>query len=145
MRSKGIVLCRVTNEKNYKTIAGNYYNKMAEESILMQYGYNVSENDNLTSEHLHGLDDRVVDTRMPHHVAVGEVQADEIVFLRIERLDQLVLHLVGAHLGLKVVGRHLGRSDQNAVFAGEFLLAAAVEEEGHTIFLNSVTKKPKIL
>ena len=72
---------------------------------------------------------------MPHHVAVGEVQADEIVFLRIERLDQLVLHLVGAHLGLKVVGRHLGRSDQNAVFAGEFLLAAAVEEEGHVRIL----------
>jgi len=55
MRSKGIVLCRVTNEKNYKTIAGNYYNKMAEESILMQYGYNVSENDNLTSEQRHRI------------------------------------------------------------------------------------------
>lgn len=85
---------------------------------------------------LHRFLDRLINSRMPHHIAVGEIQADEIVFLPVECPDQLVGHLVSAHLGLKVVSRHLRRSDQNAVLALELLLAASVQEEGHmSVFL----------
>ena len=48
---------------------------------------------------LHRFLDRLINSRMPHHIAVGEIQADEIVFLPVECPDQLVGHLVSAHLG----------------------------------------------
>ena len=49
LKKKGMILCRVTDEKNY--MKGSYINGMhlAQESILMQYGYNVSQTEGLSS------------------------------------------------------------------------------------------------
>ena len=43
LKRKGIILCRVTDSKTYAK--GGFMNgsKLAQESILMQYGYNVSQ------------------------------------------------------------------------------------------------------
>ena len=49
LKKKGMVLCRVTDEKNY--MKSGYINgmKLAQESLLMQYGYNVSQIEGLTA------------------------------------------------------------------------------------------------
>lgn len=48
LKRKGIILCRVTDSKTY--MKGGFMNgsKLAQESILMQYGYNVSRTGGLT-------------------------------------------------------------------------------------------------
>ena len=48
LKNKGIILCRITDEKTY--MKGLYVNGMqlAQESILMQYGYNVSQTEGLS-------------------------------------------------------------------------------------------------
>ena len=68
---------------------------------------------------------------MAHHVAVGEVEDNHVVIAALNALDGLLRDLGGAHLRLEIVGGHLGGGDQAAVLAGEHLLVAAVEEEGH--------------
>lgn len=49
LKTKGMVLCRVSDEKNY--MKGGYVSgiKLAQESLLMQYGYNVSQTEGLTA------------------------------------------------------------------------------------------------
>ena len=48
LKRKGIILCRITDEKTY--MKGLYVNGMqlAQESVLMQYGYNVSQTEGLS-------------------------------------------------------------------------------------------------
>lgn len=49
LKRKGIILCRISDEKTYiKNASGNGM-KLAQESILMQYGYNVSKIESLSS------------------------------------------------------------------------------------------------
>ncbi|WP_432630929.1 hypothetical protein [Brotaphodocola sp.] len=50
LKSQGYILCRVSDEKTYKK--SDYFNnaKLAQESILMQYGYNVSQTDDISEE-----------------------------------------------------------------------------------------------
>ena len=66
---------------------------------------------------------------MADHVAVGKVQNDDVVLAGLDALDALARDLVGAHLGLEVVGRDLRGRDEYAVLAGIRVLDAAVEEE----------------
>lgn len=49
LKKKGMILCRVTDEKNY--MKSGYINgmKLAQQSLLMQYGYNVSQTEGLTA------------------------------------------------------------------------------------------------
>lgn len=49
LKKKGIILCRVTDEKNY--MKGGTVNgmKLAQESLLMQYGYTVSQTEGLSA------------------------------------------------------------------------------------------------
>ena len=49
LKRKGIILCRVSDEKAYEK--NGYANEMhlAQESLLMQYGYNVSQIEDLSS------------------------------------------------------------------------------------------------
>ena len=68
---------------------------------------------------------------MTHHVAVGIVQDDDIVLAALDALHALVADLIGAHLGLEVIGGHLGRGHEAAILTGEGLLHTAIEEEGH--------------
>ena len=79
---------------------------------------------------LHGLDGGVKHAGVAHHVTVGKVQDDHVILAALDPLDALLGHLGGAHLGLQVVGGHLGAGDDAAVLAGEGLFPAAVEEEG---------------
>ena len=79
---------------------------------------------------LHGLDGGLENAGVAHHVAVGEVQDDDVIRAGVDALDALVADLPGAHLGLEVVGGHLGGGHQHPVLAGVLLFHAAVEEEG---------------
>ncbi len=73
---------------------------------------------------------------MPDHVAVGEVDDDEIVLAGGERGDHRVGDLGRAHFRLEVVGRDLRRVDQDPVLVQVRRFAAAVEEKGHVgVFL----------
>ncbi|MEE0016499.1 MAG: hypothetical protein UE866_04695 [Clostridia bacterium] len=49
LKNKGLILCRITDEKSY--LKGNYANgiRLAKESILMQYGYNTSQTNGLSA------------------------------------------------------------------------------------------------
>lgn len=49
LKKQGMILCRVTDEKNY--MKSGYINgmRLAQESLLMQYGYNVSQTEGLTA------------------------------------------------------------------------------------------------
>ena len=49
LKKKGMILCRVTDEKNY--MKGSHINgtQLAQESMLMQYGYNVSQTEGLSA------------------------------------------------------------------------------------------------
>ena len=70
------------------------------------------------------------------HVAVRKVADDRIVAAGLDRLDQLVGDLVGAHLGLEVVGRDAGRGHEDAILAGIGGLDPPVEEIGNVgVFL----------
>ena len=68
---------------------------------------------------------------MADHVRVGIVHQNKIVRSRPDGLDQPVGDFMGRHLGLKVVGRNLGRWDKHTVFARERRFFAAIEEERH--------------
>lgn len=49
IKNKGIILCRVTDEKTYLKNGFTNGMQLAQESILMQYGYNVSQTEGLSA------------------------------------------------------------------------------------------------
>ena len=81
-----------------------------------------------------GLDGRVY-AGVTHHVAVGKVHHNPVILACLDGVHELILHLVGRHLGLQVVCGHLGRVHQYAVFSCIGFLASAVEEESHVCIL----------
>ncbi len=83
----------------------------------------------------YGLGDGVVHTGVAYHVAVGEVNDDEVVLVLLDGVNQLVLHLVGGHLWLEVVGGYLWRSHEDAVLTFVWSLATTVEEECNVCIL----------
>ena len=84
----------------------------------------------------HGFLYRAVDPGMAYHVAVGEVDHDEVERLLVYFRHEFFRNLVRAHFWLEVVGCHLGRRDEYALFAGPLGLTAAVEEERYVgVFL----------
>ena len=80
---------------------------------------------------LNGLDSGIKHAGVADHIAVGEVQDDDIILAALDAGLALVGDLIGAHLGLQVVGGNLRAGDDLAVLALAGLLDAAVEEEGH--------------
>ena len=85
---------------------------------------------------LAGGNRRLEHAGVSHHVRVGEVGHDQVVFTALDGGDEPVRDLGLGHLGLQVVGRHLGRLRHEAVLALLGLFLAAVEEEGHVrVFL----------
>lgn len=50
LKKEGIILCRVYDEKSYKQAKNMGTASLAQESILMQYGYSVSQTEGLTAE-----------------------------------------------------------------------------------------------
>ena len=85
------------------------------------------------------LCDSVVDTGVANHVAVSEVYNDEVVLLSVDSTNQLILHLVCAHLRLQVVCSNLRRRNKDAVLALVRSLAATVEEECYVSVLLSLS------
>ncbi len=84
---------------------------------------------------LAGLDRGPEIAGMADHVGVGIVRHDQVI-ARLDGADEMIGDLLGRHLGLKIIGRNLGRRGHIAILArlGRFL--AAVEEEGDVgIFL----------
>lgn len=49
LKKKGIIMCRVFDEKHYINSNGNNVMNLAQESILMQYGYNVNQTEGLSA------------------------------------------------------------------------------------------------
>ena len=68
---------------------------------------------------------------MTDHVAVGKVKDNRIIFFALDRINNLVRHLVCAHFGLHIVGRYFRGSNKDSVLALVLLFNAAVEEERH--------------
>ena len=62
---------------------------------------------NAVVDSVNSLGDSVVDTSVAYHVAVGEVDNDEVVLLSLDSTNELVLNLVCAHLRLQVVSGNL--------------------------------------
>ena len=48
-----MILCRITDEKTYRKYSYTGEMRLAQQSILMQYGYNVSQTDDLTATQRH--------------------------------------------------------------------------------------------
>ena len=67
---------------------------------------------------------------MADHVGVGEVDDDDVEGGVADGFDDGVGDAGGGHLGGEVVGGYFLRGDEGAVFAGEGLFDAAVEEVG---------------
>lgn len=57
LKNAGIILCRITDEKTYRSYLTSSTNgwKFAKESILMQYGYSVSQTHGLTEKQRHNI------------------------------------------------------------------------------------------
>lgn len=70
LKRKGVILCRVTDEKNY--MKGTYINgmRLAKESLLMQYGYNVSQTEGLTDLRRHKILAVIIDNKI---MSKGEI------------------------------------------------------------------------
>ncbi len=77
---------------------------------------------------LDGADGRLEFAGVAHHVGVGEVGDHQVECGVVDGFHDGVADAFGLHLGREIVGRHLERGNQRAVFAGERLLDAAVEE-----------------
>ena len=62
IKNSGIPICRTMDEKSYtNNIAETYHNELASESVLMQFGYNVSQKEGLTIEQRRGILAAIVD------------------------------------------------------------------------------------
>ena len=79
---------------------------------------------------LYGLHSGLKDAGVADHVAVGEVQDDDIILAALDPLLALCSDLRSAHLRLQVVGGHLRAGDDAAVLSRVGSLDTAVEEEG---------------
>ena len=78
----------------------------------------------------HCIADRIVNSGMADHVAVGEIEYYHILLLASDCLAEFACHLNGAHFRLKVIGSDLRRIDKDTVLKLERSLASTVEEEG---------------
>lgn len=64
LTSKGIVLCRIMDEKAYFNRNFLYGNKLARESLLMQYGYNVSQVNDISDDQRHMILASILDNKV---------------------------------------------------------------------------------
>jgi hypothetical protein len=77
-----------------------------------------------------GLDGRREDAGVADHVAVGEVDDDEVVVAGVDSADDFIADAGGAHLGPLVVSGHILRGgDDLAILTREWLFAVVVEKK----------------
>ena len=79
----------------------------------------------------HGCLGGVEDACVTDHVAVGEVDNDDVVLAGEHAFNQSVAHFIGAHFRLEIVCRNGRRLDKHSVLALVLFLNASVEEEGY--------------
>ncbi len=82
-------------------------------------------------DRLDRLDRRLEVAGMADHIGVGVVEDDDLEAAGRDRFEQPVGDFEGGHLGFQIVGRDLGRRDENALLAGERRLPSAVEEKSN--------------
>src|SRR5574344_1803640 len=73
----------------------------------------------------------IIDTCVPYHISIREVQDDHIFLLSIDGFYKFFSNFWCAHFRLKVVSGYLWRIYQNPVFILEWGFTTAIEEEGH--------------
>ena len=78
---------------------------------------------------LHRFDHGVEDTSVPHHVWVGEVETQKVRLPRCQGLDRLVRQLIRRHLGLQIVGGHLGAGRHGPLLPVKRRFSSSTEEE----------------
>jgi len=74
-------------------------------------------------------DRRRVDAGMANHIAIREIADNEVVFAAANCRDKPVGNQRSAHFRLEIIGGHFRRWNQDAVFAGKWLLAPAAEKK----------------
>ena len=79
---------------------------------------------------LYSLDRRVKHACVSNHVAVCEVEYDNVILTALDSVYALFGDLIGAHMRLHIVGGYGRRLDEYAILALILLFYAAVEEEG---------------
>ena len=84
-----------------------------------------------TIHRLHRQARSFVDAGMPDHIAVGEVEDDDIIVAAFNPFHAGSSYFVGGHIRLHVIGSHLRRWDEHTILSGEHSFHAAIEEEGH--------------
>ena len=67
---------------------------------------------------------------MPNHIAIGVVDHNDVITLLLDGLNDAIGHFRRAHFRLQVIGRHLGRRNQNAFLARKRLFTATGKEKG---------------
>ena len=72
---------------------------------------------------------------MTYHISIGEVHHDKVILLGVDGTNELILHLIGTHLRLQVVGSHLRRRNQDTILTLVWCLATTIEEEGNVSVL----------
>ena len=64
LKRYGVPLCKIIDEKMYQQIQSGHGLDLAPQSILMQYGYNVSQKDNLSSVQRRGILEMLINERI---------------------------------------------------------------------------------
>src|SRR5690606_30034771 len=80
--------------------------------------------------HFDGAHGRLHHAGMADHVRVGEVDNNQVKFLRFDSANELIQYLISGHFRLQIIGRDLWARHQNAFLAGIDALLPAVQEEG---------------
>ena len=70
LRSAGIPICRVADRDKYFKSVQNNGMRLADESILMQYGYNVNQNEGLTDQTRHKILAMLIDNKIMSKSAI---------------------------------------------------------------------------
>ena len=78
-------------------------------------------------------------TGVTNHIAVCEVEDDDIVLVRLDALYNLIGYLERRHLRLEIVGCDRGRLDECTLFVLVLTLYTAVEEERNMCVLLSLS------
>ena len=91
------------------------------------------------------LADSLVDTSVADHVAVSEVEDDEVVLACVDGLYELLGNLRCAHLWLEVVCGNLWRVYKDTVLVLEESLSATVEEECYVSILLGLSDTELVL
>src|SRR5574344_369769 len=111
-----------------------------DDSLITRFLHGVDDLTNAIVHGKNGLGDGIVNARMSYHIAIGEVDNDEIIFILLDSSDQLVFHFISTHLRLQVVSGNLWRRHKNTVLTLIRLFTTAIEEERYVCVLLGLSR-----